>query len=713
MNKTNLMVVSLAILGVVSVATAHAFGRKDDICGSWNNYCKGAPTTGRDRPTQGPAPTYAPTAEDTARAIAREADRLLGLGDWVGAEREYRRAMGISPSYGYAWSKLGETLQKQGRYSEALDAYRRAADLGRPQAKNNYEHLSEWLRKQNTAREAWEATRKQNEDRQRTYDEAKRIENRSEYLLLAQLWRDYLRRYPNEANALHNLGRSLYLARIANPKLPRETADEAVNALTGAIRLEPSNGIHHEKMMLLLALIGRAEEAVAFADEAARKFTDREFLKGSFYYMIDNALRHGSHGAAERMIEIGARIFSAEWVKGRYSYLRMAQYNAAANAGDKAGAIASARALVELYPQRHDYNSLLGNALFKNGRTDEAKRAYGRAIELVPAAQRVELLYQFSRELFSVGDWAMAADIEKRRLDLIPASDTRVRAATEGRLGYVLYKLGDKAAGLANMERGIATVANMPDFPGWLVVHGNNLADLGEYQRAVAAYEQALKRQPGNKDAAGGLASVKAEDAKVKEAQAQAGQASPLPVSRPSENLDRKPGTEAGPSIANPTGGVSGAKGQATGAAVTGALGAGISNFDAEDGATEAGRIFDKGDIKTEGAGPGVVLAGMKDRQQPIKVPERVLNDPRWRGLELIEEVHLAEKAIAASDAKKIEHKIEMGEGDTGKLQVDLAKARDAVSKAEAGLNMVMVKKKELLVEIEMVEGDGKNSKTQ
>lgn len=703
MSKKNSLVVAFVILGVVSAATAHSFGRKSDICGAWNNYCKGLPTTRGELPTRDPAPTHAPTAGDTARAIARDADRLYERRDWAAAEREYRRAIGIDSSYGYAWSKLGETLQEQGLYSEALDAYRRAADLGRPQAKNNYEHLSEWLRKQIAAREAWEATRKRDEDRQRTYDDAKRIENRSEYLLLAQLWRDYLKRYPNDAYALHNLGRSLYLARIANPKLPRETVDEAVNALTRAIRLEPSNGIHHERMMLLLALIGRAGEAVAFADEAARKNTDRERLASSFWYMIDSALKHGSYGAAERMIEIGARIFPANVTNARYGELRVAQYNAAVNVGDKTGAVGSARALIELYPQRHDYHSLLGNALFRNDRADEAKRAYGRAIELVPDAERVDLLYKFGRDLESVGDWVTAADIAKRRLALIPASDTGKSAAAESNLGYALYRLGDKTTGLATMYRGIARVANSADFPEWLVIHGNNLALLGEYQRAVAVYEQALKLQPGNKDAAARLAEVR-----PKVSQTPTGQ--PLGPLIPGDP-GRKPSTQAGSSIANSTGSEGGAKGQATGAAVTGALGAGIVNFNVEGGATEAGRIFDKGDIKTPGAGPGVVITGMKDRQQPIEVPKRVLNDPRWRGLELVEEMHLAEKAVAEKNVQKIEQKIEKGEGNKGDLHVELVKAKDAISKAEAELNMIVVKKKELRVEIEMVEEDGKNPK--
>lgn len=711
MSKKNSLVVALVILGVVSAATAHSFGRKSDICGAWNNYCKGSPITRGELPTRDPAPTHAPTPGDTARAIARDADRLYERRDWAAAEREYRRAIGIDSSYGYAWSKLGETLQEQGLYSEALDAYRRAADLGRPQAKNNYEHLSEWLRKQIAAREAWEATRKRDEDRQRTYDDAKRIENRSEYLLLAQLWRDYLKRYPNDAYALHNLGRSLYLARIANPKLPRETVDEAVNALTRAIRLEPSNGIHHEKMMRLLALIGRAEEAVAFADEAARKLTDREFLKGSFYYMIDDAFRYGSHGAAERMIEIGARIFPAEWIKGRYSYLRMAQYNTAVNAGDRAGAVGSARALVELYPQRHDYNSLLVESLLRAGSVEEGKAAFAKAIQAARNdEEKRSVIGRFNKAINTyTNDWDALVAGQRAYMGLLPSGEKGEIALMHALIGNSLSRLDRRDEARAELDKFFAHGSTDADIYRTV---GNILTNSGEYEYAVRAYDRALALKPNDADIKAILASAKAKGAMADVVRSQAGQASPLLVSRPPGNPDRKPSTQAGSSIANSTGSEGGAKGQATGAAVTGALGAGIVNFNVEGGATEAGRIFDKGDIKTPGAGPGVVITGMKDRQQPIEVPKRVLNDPRWRGLELVEEMHLAEKAVAEKNVQKIEQKIEKGEGNKGDLHVELVKAKDAISKAEAELNMIVVKKKELLVVIEMVEGDGENPKT-
>ncbi|HVS15207.1 MAG TPA: protein kinase [Thermoanaerobaculia bacterium] len=49
--------------------------------------------------------------------------------DWSGAERDYRRALAINPSYASGWSFLGELLTTQGRFDEATAAARRAAEL--------------------------------------------------------------------------------------------------------------------------------------------------------------------------------------------------------------------------------------------------------------------------------------------------------------------------------------------------------------------------------------------------------------------------------------------------------------------------------------------------------------------------------------------------------------------------------------------------------
>jgi TolB-like protein/class 3 adenylate cyclase/Tfp pilus assembly protein PilF len=49
--------------------------------------------------------------------------------DWVGAEREFRRAFELNPSYGYAHDQFGFALAQQGRLDEALAQSQRATEL--------------------------------------------------------------------------------------------------------------------------------------------------------------------------------------------------------------------------------------------------------------------------------------------------------------------------------------------------------------------------------------------------------------------------------------------------------------------------------------------------------------------------------------------------------------------------------------------------------
>ena len=50
-------------------------------------------------------------------------------GDWIGAERWYRRALGIDPRCGHAWHNLGEALIARGRFAEAERCLRQAVRL--------------------------------------------------------------------------------------------------------------------------------------------------------------------------------------------------------------------------------------------------------------------------------------------------------------------------------------------------------------------------------------------------------------------------------------------------------------------------------------------------------------------------------------------------------------------------------------------------------
>lgn len=450
------------------------------------------------------APGRTGSDKDRAETISDEADKLYKNGDFKGAEREYRRAIGIYASDPRSWSNLGASLQEQGRYAEALDAYKRAADLGNRKARKNYERFLAWYK----ARQQEEVNQQNRRQiRQRIIDEAGRLEKQSGgHLAAAQLWRDYLKTAPNDAYALGELGRWAYIALILDPKLPRETVNEAVDALARAIRLEPANGYFYRRMMLLLARAGRADEAVAFAGEAVLKSGDREVLKTDFYYMTEFALEHGSYGAAARMLEIGARILPEEWIRSRFSFVRMAQYHAAFKAGDMAGAAASARALIDLYPQNIDYRTLFGESLLRAGKVEEGKAEFASAIR----SQRddmgkIALIQKFIEvHVNYTKDWKTLLEARSYVAQLSSADklDRIGIAYHHAKIGAALLSLNRPAEARVELEiffnqphEGLEAI--------WIYYYaewGESLQNQGHFEYAIRAYERALELKPDDAD---------------------------------------------------------------------------------------------------------------------------------------------------------------------------------------------------------------------
>jgi len=142
-------------------------------------------------------------------------------------------------------------------------------------------------------------------------------------------------------------------------------------------------------------------------------------------------------------------------------------------------------------------------------------------------------------------------------------------------------------------------------------------------------------------------------------------------------------------------GGEGGAKGQARAAANSG--GHVASSGNAAGAAFQAGRVFDRGDVKVSGK-PSVFKAhGMKARA----VPESVRQNPRWQALERQGKEYYVEQEKAQRKIDAIKQKLQAGEGDKGKLQVELVHARDAKTKIDSKVNVNKVEKESFIIFIE------------
>lgn len=123
----------------------------------------------------------------------------------------------------------------------------------------------------------------------------------------------------------------------------------------------------------------------------------------------------------------------------------------------------------------------------------------------------------------------------------------------------------------------------------------------------------------------------------------------------------------------------------------------------------QSDQVFDKGGAKAPP--PPLVAAERADAKPGAGSPPELKK--RWQALERQEKTLVKQQETAGKKEQDIKRKLESGKGGTAQLQMALVKAREERSKAEAELNVVAAKKKELRVEIEMVEEDGKNPKTQ
>lgn len=460
--------------------------------------------------------------KSAAKTIARAAERLFYKDDYAGAEREYRRALALYDGDKDAWFTLGWAIHLQGRPGEALNAYKRAADLGHRKAKKRYEELSASLEAERESRRQDELRRwNQDQDRQRTYDEAVRLEEQSGgYAAAARLWLGFLRRYPDDVFALSSFGRCAYLARLADRNTPPELLDAAIAALRRAVRLDPSNGAHDRRLLLLLSHAGRADEAAVHARGAANKERDLAALKQDFYYATEWLLDRRDYAGFERLLEAGAPGLPADWVKSRYSYLRMAQYNAATSAGNKEGAVAASRALVELYPKDFRYRGLLGASLLRAGSTAEGTAVYTESMLLQDAGvgRAVVIAEYMAVHVNDTKDWRALLEDGRTLIARAPANDKFNRASVAGyhaELAGALLKLNRPVEARAELDVFLNHPPELGDVWFWqLRLRADEFEKEGSVGFSILINERALALKPGDADTAATLARLRAAAAR-------------------------------------------------------------------------------------------------------------------------------------------------------------------------------------------------------
>lgn len=218
----------------------------------------GAVAVGQNRVWKSPVTLWKHTLDHNPtsfRALYGYGFELAAKGDDVGAETYYRKALEVSPPYKDLRYALSLSLLRQGRWDEAAEEARRAADMDRSDPEP-------WVVIGNAAMG------------QKRYAEA------------AKAYRTAVERGPRIADAGYNLANALYgagdnaaaiaafdeAARLRAPTATHwllrgrilrriDRSEEALAAFRRAAELEPGNPAIPDAMGRLLLTLGRREEA--------------------------------------------------------------------------------------------------------------------------------------------------------------------------------------------------------------------------------------------------------------------------------------------------------------------------------------------------------------------------------------------------------------------------------------------------------------------
>lgn len=68
--------------------------------------------------------------QNSTSPVAQEADAYFKKQDWANAVKAYQAVTAQQPANGQAWSQLGLSFHQLGKYGEAIEAYRKAEEMG-------------------------------------------------------------------------------------------------------------------------------------------------------------------------------------------------------------------------------------------------------------------------------------------------------------------------------------------------------------------------------------------------------------------------------------------------------------------------------------------------------------------------------------------------------------------------------------------------------
>lgn len=235
---------------------------------------------------------FVPTV-DPAQAAADEGNRALDAGDLQGASAAFARALQINPNHGYAWNGLGIVYTRQNNIQGALAAFNRAAALGVPNARENYDKI---LKHQKDV-DAWQ--QKNRDVAQQNVDRGKLLLRQGKYLEARAFFRTALNHDPNNADA-----------RAAEPYIA------ALERAGPPPRPDPRTVA--QKEAFARARTGDPAWVREVTDKVARKLNDRSIGAGGMAWAEALLADHAVNDAGMRTSDdLSAHLANAFWASSR------------------------------------------------------------------------------------------------------------------------------------------------------------------------------------------------------------------------------------------------------------------------------------------------------------------------------------------------------------------------------------------------------------
>ena len=311
---------------------------------------------------------------------ARNAHRHLGLalyeqGRYEEALEAYRVAAEQRPNYDKIHVNLGMVLTELGRYEEAETHLRRAIALN-PQSENTHHRLGNVLYEQGRYEEALEAIRIAVEQAPNSFEVHANLGAVLKALGRLEEAEAHLRRAialnPQARDAHLNLGAALY---------KQERYEEALEVTRVAVELAPDFSESHANLGSILGALGRHEEAIEALAQAAAWAPTSPRTAERYFLMGQTAQENGQPEAAAE--------YYLHTLKADPHHAEALHWLATLRAEQQryGEMLELLQRFVAIHPNEAAAYSNMGIALLGLGRYDEALQHFDQALSLDPTLE--------------------------------------------------------------------------------------------------------------------------------------------------------------------------------------------------------------------------------------------------------------------------------------------------------------------------------------